>query len=123
MCTLALAHALHRQTQHALHWLLRSDFYAHAQLRLMLSTGMVEGVEPRRSELADPPVANVDLVVLVFSVHSPPFDPTNMCRYIIASEAANLPVILVLNKSDLVPEQEMDAFVQQASVWPSPQGS
>lgn len=41
--------------------------------------GMVEEVLPRRSELSDPSVANVDHVVLVFAADMPPFQPAQAC--------------------------------------------
>lgn len=39
---------------------------------------MVEEVLPRKSELSDPAVANVDHVVLVFAADMPPFQPVQV---------------------------------------------
>lgn len=83
--------------------------------------GIIEEVLPRRSVLsraAPPPrpgvdseteqviVANVDQVLVVFSVVSPPFNPFMLDRYLVACEAADLPVIIVANKLDLVESAE-----------------
>ena len=39
---------------------------------VLFGTGLVGEVVPRKSELADPPIANVDHVLLVFAVDQPP---------------------------------------------------
>jgi ribosome biogenesis GTPase len=74
---------------------------------------MVEEVLPRTSEFPDPPVANVDQVLLVFAMSRPPFDPQAATRFLVASEAAGIPVLVLLNKADLVPEDELNTTVKQ----------
>lgn len=80
--------------------------------------GVVEAVEPRRNQLdrehpadagRDNPrrqvlAANVDLLLLVVAVADPEPHPGLIDRYLVGAAIADLPVLLVLNKIDLVPE-------------------
>jgi ribosome biogenesis GTPase len=79
--------------------------------------GMVEEVLPRGSELAEPPVANVTQVLLVFSVDRPPLQPSAATRYLVAASAAGLPTTVVLNKVDLLPPDEAAAAVARVRSW------
>ena len=51
-----------------------------------IGAGMVAEVLPRRSELSDPAIANVDQIVLVFAAADPPFDPPNVTRFLVTVE-------------------------------------
>jgi len=64
--------------------------------------GMVEEVLERDTRLFEPPVANVNHVLLVFSSQMPPLQPSAATRYLVAAEAAGLPITVVLNKADLL---------------------
>lgn len=64
--------------------------------------GMVEEVLQRDTRLFEPPVANVNHVLLVFSSTMPPLQPSAATRYLVAAEAAGLPITVVLNKADLL---------------------
>lgn len=83
--------------------------------------GVIEEVLPRKSALSraaglekareEVIVANLDQVVVVFSVCKPPFDPFMLDRYLVACEAAKLPVVIVINKVDLLgAEEEREAM-------------
>lgn len=81
--------------------------------------GSVEHVEPRRTQLdrAHPSderrgtprrqvlVANPDLCVLVCALEDPPLRPGLIDRFLVGTACANLPVLLVFNKCDLVPDE------------------
>lgn len=80
----------------------------------------VEEVEDRRSELvrAGPGgrrpkavAANLDQVVAVFSVSDPPFRPEIADRFLVLAESCDLPPLLVVNKADLEPSDELEADV------------
>lgn len=75
-------------------------------------SGVIEEVLPRKSALSrcpPPPrrpveqviVANPDQVLVVFAVRNPPPNPLMLDRYLVACEAAELPVVLIANKIDL----------------------
>lgn len=68
-------------------------------------TGVVEAVQPRRSELVRPPVANVDQAVIVFSLEEPVVDPATVERLAILAQAEGLEVVFCCNKADRVGEE------------------
>ncbi len=74
--------------------------------------GIIEEVLPRTSKLSRRQphgdreqvlIANLDQVLVVFSVRNPPFSPFVLDRYLVACEAAHLSAIIVVNKIDLLP--------------------
>lgn len=75
---------------------------------------MVSDVFPRSSQLSDPAVANIDQILLVFSLSQPPFDPEQATRFLVVAEAAEIPAVVVLNKADLLPAEESVAAVKEA---------
>ena len=88
---------------------------------MLTSPGMVEDVEPRKSELGDPAVANVDNVLVVFSLLDPPWDGQMATRFLVCAERAQIPVCNVNNKADMAsPDQVAHAVAEvltpQASV-------
>ncbi len=80
------------------------------------ANGRITAVEPRLRSLSrkDPIasikardiqqviVANVDLVVFIFSCAEPDFHPRMLDRYLVGAEAQQLPVLIVASKVDLV---------------------
>ncbi|MEG0482518.1 MAG: ribosome small subunit-dependent GTPase A [Acinetobacter sp.] len=75
--------------------------------------GIITAIHPRTSLLTRPdryhkvkPVAaNISLIVIVFAVLPEPA-PTLIDRYLVACADADIPVLLVLNKSDLLKEND-----------------
>jgi ribosome biogenesis GTPase len=63
-----------------------------------VGAGMIEEVLPRSSELENPRIANVDMILLVFALDNPPLEPYQVSRFLIAAEAAAMPFSIVLNK-------------------------
>jgi ribosome biogenesis GTPase len=72
--------------------------------------GLVSALEPRRNVFgrfnekgrsSQAIAANVDLVVCVCSPRLPPFRPRFVDRVAVLAEAARVPLLIVLNKSDL----------------------
>jgi ribosome biogenesis GTPase / thiamine phosphate phosphatase len=80
----------------------------------------VVGVEPRRTKLSRPDVANphlervivanVDIVAIVVSVGAPPLHPRLIDRYLVAIQAGGAEPFLVVNKVDLLsgPDRESE---------------
>jgi len=64
--------------------------------------GAIAAVLPRRTELDRPPVANADVLLLVFALAAPPLDPWQLSRFLVRAEATDLDLCLGLNKCDLV---------------------
>ncbi len=65
-------------------------------------TGVIEEVLPRRRVYRRPPVANVDLVVVVASLALPPLNLPLVDRLLVRACAEGLDAVLCLNKADLV---------------------
>ena len=78
---------------------------------------VVSDVEPRRSWLARPPVANVSLVVVTLAVEEPPFDPDQASRFLLTAERTGLDVQLVLTKADLIAEHAGEQLLRRLANW------
>lgn len=78
---------------------------------------MVDEVFPRSSQLCDPAVANVDHTLLVFTFDMPPFEPANATRYLVAAEATDVPLTVVVNKADIVDEDTANDVLARIRSW------
>ncbi|VAH31735.1 unnamed protein product [Triticum turgidum subsp. durum] len=67
--------------------------------------GMIEDVFERRSEVVDPPVANVDRLVVLFSLDQPQPEPATLTRFLVEAESTGIPFVLAFNKVELVDDQ------------------
>lgn len=67
--------------------------------------GMVDEILPRRSELIRPPVANVDLAVLVFSVREPDLNLQLLDKFLVHIEHSGLDTVICLTKQDLLSDK------------------
>lgn len=63
--------------------------------------GMVEQIFPRTSELIRPPIANVDLVLLVFSVDEPALNLQLLDKFLVHTQKAGLKTMICFSKLDL----------------------
>lgn len=89
-------------------------------------SGVVEAVEPRHAILTRPdyydglkPVAaNIDQMVIIGAV-LPELSLNIIDRYLIVSEQLNIPPLIVLNKIDLIPAQERDAYQKELAIYQS----
>ncbi|MCU6708948.1 ribosome small subunit-dependent GTPase A [Paenibacillus sp. J5C_2022] len=77
--------------------------------------GTVEELLPRTSELIRPPVANVDLAVLVFSVSEPELNLQLLDKFLLHIEYADIPAVLCLSKQDLQDEEDAEEIAQAIS--------
>lgn len=67
--------------------------------------GMIENVFQRRTEILDPPVANVDSLLVLFSMEQPRLEPFLLTRFLVEAESTGIPLTLALNKCELVDEE------------------
>lgn len=72
--------------------------------------GMIENVFQRSTEILDPPVANVDHLLLLFSMDQPKLEPFALTRFLVEAESTGIPLTLALNKVELV-DEEVRMFV------------
>lgn len=91
-------------------------------MKISPTHGAIEAVAPRTTKLArravgskgiwkeDVIVANVDQVLLVMACAQPDFSPRMLDRYLVLTEASELPSLIVANKADLIDEQHAQAL-------------
>lgn len=75
--------------------------------------GIVDEIMKRDSELIRPPVANVSLAVLLFSVREPDLNLALMDKFLVHIEHAGLDTVICLTKRDLLAQEEPDASLEQ----------
>ncbi|MGK7930350.1 MAG: small ribosomal subunit biogenesis GTPase RsgA [Microcystaceae cyanobacterium] len=79
--------------------------------------GAIAEVFPRRSELHRPSVANVDQILLTFTVAEPVLDKWQLSRFLVKAESSGLGVCLCLNKIDLISEKQQLSYQEQLQAW------
>jgi ribosome biogenesis GTPase / thiamine phosphate phosphatase len=82
--------------------------------------GVIEAVADRRSSLDRPPIANVDRIALVFAAADPVIEPLMLSKFLVKAESTNVPVLLCLNKCDLISEAERLAWAERLTGWGYP---
>jgi ribosome biogenesis GTPase len=83
--------------------------------------GSIEEILPRRSALvrsrhnktAQVTVANLDLCVIVMSLRDPELNFHRLDRFAVLAEAAELDILIALNKLDLVPRRARETEVEE----------
>jgi ribosome biogenesis GTPase len=84
------------------------------------AAGVIEAIEPRRSALArrsgnererQTLVANLDLAVVTFAASDPRLDPWKLDRFLVLVEDAEVEALIVVNKCETVPPEEMEDMV------------
>ncbi|MEM1427209.1 MAG: ribosome small subunit-dependent GTPase A, partial [Cyanobacteria bacterium P01_H01_bin.130] len=79
--------------------------------------GAISEVSPRRSYLDRPPIANVDRILLVFSLAEPALDFNQLSRFLIKAESTGIDVCLCLNKRDLVGDSFLQGVLESLGAW------
>ncbi|KAJ7957582.1 Ribosome biogenesis GTPase [Quillaja saponaria] len=79
--------------------------------------GMIENVFLRKSDILDPPVANVDHLLVLFSLEQPKLEPFTLTRFLVEAESTEIPLTLALNKSELVDEETILMWNSRISSW------
>ncbi|MCX7653577.1 MAG: ribosome small subunit-dependent GTPase A [Fervidobacterium sp.] len=78
--------------------------------KVINNEGVVENILNRKTELKKPSVANVDQVVIVTTLDKPVVSLDIVDRFILLVENENLPIVIVLNKIDLLSDREVKDF-------------
>ena len=71
-------------------------------------TGNVVDLLPRKNELVRPPVANIDQVLLIFSMRTPDPNLILLDRFLIAAKRRGIPCLIGFNKVDIVGDSSGD---------------
>lgn len=84
---------------------IRKRVYPGDYVEISVADKIIESVYPRENLLQRPRIANVDQVLVVQSVTRPDWDGLLLDRFLLMIEAAQLNPIIVINKLDLVENQ------------------
>ncbi|MDF2945935.1 MAG: rsgA [Bacillales bacterium] len=79
--------------------------------------GYIMEISDRKNELVRPPVANVDLALLVFSAKEPDFNFFLLNRFLVLVEYNNICPIIIVSKIDLLNENELVQLKQKLSYY------
>ena len=82
--------------------------------------GWICRILPRRNALVRPPVANIDVIVIVAAAATPDPDLLMVDRLMLNARRAGISVQLVINKADLAPESADDIARQYRGAEVSP---
>ncbi len=83
-----------------------------------LTDGYVLEILPRRNELVRPPVANVDLGVVVMSMVSPKFFSFNLLdRFLVSLEYKDIEPVIYLTKVDLLDEPQRQEVTEIKQIY------
>ena len=81
---------------------------------------VIHRVTERRNHLTRPPVSNLDILVVVFSLVNPDVNYPVIDKLIAGCELAGISPVICISKTDLVTEEEADkAFDIYSSLYPS----
>ncbi|MDK2885882.1 MAG: ribosome biosis GTPase / thiamine phosphate phosphatase [Thermosipho sp. (in: thermotogales)] len=79
---------------------------------IVSNEGVIENIYNRKNELPRPRIANVDQVIVVTTLKMPETPLKILDRYLVLVENEKLPAIIVLNKADLLSEDEIKSFLE-----------
>ena len=78
---------------------------------------VISEVEPRKSFLQRPAVANVTLIAVCISVEEPMFDIEQASRFLLTAECANIQPLIILTKIDLITKNDLIVYVNKLKNW------
>lgn len=71
-----------------------------------LTDGMLLSIYPRKNELVRPPIANIDIGVIVMSAIEPDFSTYLLDRFLVYLEGQEIEAIIYITKTDLLDESQ-----------------
>ncbi|MEO0202761.1 MAG: (d)CMP kinase [candidate division WOR-3 bacterium] len=72
---------------------------------------LIEDLRERKNVLLRPPVANVSKAILLFTINEPEFIQIQLDKLICAYEYLNIDILIVFNKIDITPRQDLDKVI------------
>jgi len=88
------------------------DFVVIDSINESSRTARIQRVLERKNAIARPKLANVDQVIVVYSLREPQFDPNQMDRYLTHIELAGLEPILCVSKADLAQSEDEISYIE-----------
>ncbi|MCS7244799.1 MAG: (d)CMP kinase [candidate division WOR-3 bacterium] len=72
---------------------------------------VIEKIKERTNLLPRPPIANVSKCILMFTIREPEIVQIQLDKILCACEFLNIPSIIVFNKVDITPNEELERYV------------
>lgn len=72
--------------------------------------GVIEEILPRKNHFIRPPIANIDLFVVVFAAHKPEPNYPIIDKFLITAELHGIEPVICVNKCDLATKEELDSI-------------
>ncbi len=79
--------------------------------------GTILEVKERKNELIRPPIANVDLAILVFSAVEPDFSTVLLDRFLVLIEFNHIKPLICISKIDLTNENQMESLKEYSEQY------
>ncbi len=79
--------------------------------------GYILDILPRENELIRPPVANIDIAILIFSAVEPDFSTNLTDRFLVAIEKEDIRPVIGISKMDLANEVERKAIENYRDIY------
>ncbi len=79
--------------------------------------GVIEALEERSNLLPQPPVANLDQVMLLFTWREPPLSCRELDALLVLSAHSEIPALVVFNKLDLLSAREREELARFARIY------
>ncbi len=89
------------------------DYVRLEEINSKSGQAVISEVLERKNFIPRPAVANIDQVVIVFSIQKPLFEFTQLDRYLVQAKLCNIPVVICVNKSDLEDEDKISEKIVQ----------
>lgn len=82
-----------------------------------LEEGTLLEIKPRKNELSRPPIANIDIGVIVASVVDPVFSPQLLDRFLVMLEYSNIDPIIYISKLDIADEEMRNTILEYKDIY------
>lgn len=79
--------------------------------------GVIAGIHERHTQLDRPPIANVNQIMVVFAAANPTLEPLMLSRFLVKAETIGVPVLLCINKCDLIDRGDLDQWQARLTAW------
>ncbi|MEG0291354.1 MAG: ribosome small subunit-dependent GTPase A [Anaerovoracaceae bacterium] len=70
--------------------------------------GIIDEILPRKNQYIRPPIANIDMFVVVTSATSPQPNPRVIDKFLVMAEKSQAEIILCINKIDIATKEEIE---------------
>lgn len=74
------------------------------------NTGYIENIYERKNYLIRPPIANIDQIIMVYSLKDPEINYLTLDKYLVMLEHFNISMVILINKIELLNDDEIKKF-------------